>query len=71
MKTFHLQYRTASDGEDFTVRFDGDDPHRAFGILEKLKGACSARLWEGERSLGLIRRNDQNLWEITRHETRR
>ena len=66
MKTFLLQYRATSTGEDVAVRFDADDPHQAFGILEKLKGACSARVWEGERSLGAITRNDQDLWEIIR-----
>jgi hypothetical protein len=66
MKTFHLQYRATRSGEDCSLDFHADDPHRVFGILEKLDGGCSARLWEGTRSLGAIRRDERELWEIGR-----
>jgi hypothetical protein len=46
-RTFILKIDHDEVGEARRIEFDGDDPHLAFGIMEREGAGRSATLWEG------------------------
>jgi hypothetical protein len=63
-RTFILKIDHDEVGEQRRIEFDGDDPHLAFGIMEREGAGRSATLWEGERMLGKLKRVGQTFWEL-------
>jgi hypothetical protein len=64
-RTFILKIDHDEVGEARRIEFDGDDPHLAFGIMEREGAGRSATLWEGERMLGKLKRVGQTFWELS------
>ncbi|MBO9601810.1 MAG: hypothetical protein J7496_04795 [Novosphingobium sp.] len=53
------------EGETRRIEFDAVDTSAAFPLLERELGARRATLWEDDRRLGTIVRNDGDFWEIS------
>ena len=64
-RTFILKIDQDELGEPRRIEFDGDDPHLAFGIMEREGAGRAATLWEGERMLGKLKRVGQTFWELS------
>lgn len=63
-RTFILKIDEDEVGEQRRIEFDGDDPHLAFGIMEREGAGRSATLWEGKKMLGKLKRVGQTFWEL-------
>lgn len=63
-RTFILKIEPDDVGEQRRIEFDGDDPHLAFGIMEREGAGRAATLWEGEKLLGKLKRVGQTFWEL-------
>lgn len=64
-RTFTLHIDQDGLGEPKRIEFDGDDPHLAFGIMEREGPGRAARLFEGEKLLGKLKRVGQTYWELS------
>lgn len=64
MHTYTMLFEDDGKGESKTVQFDGDDPHGAFSLLERETRDRRVSLWDGKKSLGLLRLGKNGLWEI-------
>ena len=61
-----LEDEVRSDGENTRrIQFDAIDTSAAFSLLERERTARKATLWEDDRRLGTIVRNDGDFWEIS------
>lgn len=63
-RTFILHIDQDDLGEPRRIEFDGEDPHLAFGILEREGVGRSASLYEGTRLLGQLKRTGRDFWEL-------
>ena len=64
-RTFMLTIDQDQLGEARRIEFDGDDPHLAFGIMEREGAGRAATLWEGDQMLGKLKRTANNVWQLT------
>lgn len=64
MRTFTLLFE--EDGNEARrVEFEALDTSAAFSLLERERSARKATLWENDKRLGTIVRNDGDFWQIS------
>lgn len=64
MRTFTLLLE--EDGNEARkVQFEAFDSSAALALLERERAARKATLWENEKRLGTIIRNEGDFWEIS------
>jgi len=64
MRTFTLLFE--DDGSEARrVEFEAFDTSAAFSLLERERTARKATLWENDKRLGTIVRNDGDFWQVS------
>jgi hypothetical protein len=64
MRTFTLLLE--NDGNEARrIEFLGYEASEAFTLLQHEKATRKATLWESDKRLGIIVRNDADFWEIS------
>ncbi|KHK90942.1 hypothetical protein LK12_08310 [Novosphingobium malaysiense] len=51
-------------GEPKRIEFTADDAHQAFYILENERTGRKAILWQGQKRLGALQREDDGVWKV-------
>lgn len=64
IRTFSLKFEDDGLGQPKRVDFDGEDPAAAFDIMSREHCRRRAKLYEGKKLIGTLKRTDVDGWEI-------
>ncbi|MFN2100484.1 hypothetical protein [Altererythrobacter sp. MF3-039] len=64
MKIYRVVPALSSTDENPVIEFFGDEPTEVFQLLKDARPDRHYHLWEGDRCLGLLRRNGNGFWEL-------
>lgn len=64
MKIFRVVPALGGDDDKANIEFFGDEPTEVFRLLRNTRSDEQFTLWEGEKCLGILRRNQNGFWEL-------